>query len=75
MGEIYASCGHQITNRWMMDKRSYCHWKDISTDYDAEKIVNVVSCGIMCPKCKRRYERKGYLLHSEQEEKDWMELR
>lgn len=69
---ITASCGHQISSYWFGSSKGLCYWKDCTTDYTAEKIVNAVAYGILCPTCKKDFIKQDLLLYTEEEKNNWM---
>ena len=47
MGRIIASCGHEITWEWFVNKRAAVALRDYSRDGS-----RTVSYGVYCPECR-----------------------
>lgn len=63
---IIASCGHEISPKWLSDGKSSIQY----IDYDHGQPV--VIGAVVCPKCRKMYERKNLLLKNEQHRNDWL---
>lgn len=53
---IIASCQHEISIEWFNDEKSCIQYND----FDNGKKVIISS--VVCPKCRKRYERKGLII-------------
>lgn len=57
---IIATCGHEIP--------------DIGTSYATKESPGVVSHRVLCDECVRWYEDNGLILHSRDEEWEWLSM-
>ena len=71
MGEIIATCGHNVTDEWNNVKNGKA-WMSYSIDFNAEKFVKAISYGVLCRKCISQYKSWGIILEDEQSERDWL---
>jgi hypothetical protein len=67
-GTVTGTCGHEL--RGVDDNE--LRIKDHFNDYDEGLIKRCIGCVCVCDKCAKRYEKKGMVLHNEQEEKEWL---
>jgi len=66
MGQVFASCGHEIVN---YPEDEVCL---SMMEYDREG-ERVVLYGSFCKPCAKMYEGFGIVLHTEQEKQDWLD--
>lgn len=63
---IIASCGHEISLEWHSDNKSFIEYMDY--DNGRPVIVNAV----VCPKCRKMYERNNLVVKNEQQRNGWL---
>lgn len=65
---MIASCGHDISNSNYVSLNTM----DFTTDWENESMTRCVRFGCYCKECADAYESYGIVLHSLEEQRDWL---
>jgi len=64
---IVATCGHEVSAKWLANRRSRLIEKSHTREGD-----RALSYTVRCPKCRRWFERAGELFKNESSGLRWM---
>ena len=70
MGQIQATCGHEISVEWAFGGQS-----DITTKAFTREGYRATSYQTVCPACKEFYTKEKLILYTKQEEYAWLRIK
>lgn len=63
---IIATCGHEISTKWMMSGKGDINVKDF--DREGNRVISHL---VICPKCLRRHRKYDHIAETKKDEENW----